>query len=175
MNQNDLDKKLLENISDLDNSFPQVKWNQEDLWEMVQVKQRRSKQIYWTKFSLLATTCIVAVGFFAYIQSTKNTERVTIRYSEEVEIGITKSFHPDEGSSNIRLLIEEQCLIKSAICQTAEFRDLKIQLDELNEQSEKIGNQLKFLGQDTHLLQAHSRIQRAMNQVERELLQIIKS
>ncbi len=175
MNQNDLDKKLLENISDLDNSFPQVKWNQEDLWEMVQVKQRRSKQIYWTKFSLLATTCIAAVGFFAYIQSTKNTERVTIRYSEEVEIGITKSFHPDEGSSNIRLLIEEQCLIKSAICQTAEFRDLKIQLDELNEQSEKIGNQLKFLGQDTHLLQAHSRIQRAMNQVEKELLQIIKS
>ncbi len=175
MNQDDLDKKLLETISDLDENFPQVKWNREDLWETVQIKQRRSKQLHWLKVSVLAATCISAAVYFAYIQTTKNTEHVTIRYSEEVEIGITKSFHPDEENSNIRLFIEEQCRVKSAVCQTAEFRDLKVQLDELNEQSEKIGNQLKFFGQDTHLIQAHSRIQRAMNQVEKELLQIIKS
>jgi hypothetical protein len=175
MNQDDLDKKLLETISDLDENFPQVKWNPDDLWETVQIKQRRSKQIHWLKVSVLAATCVSTVVFFAYIQSTKNTEHVTIRYSEEAEIEITKKIHPDEENSNIRLFIEKQCRMKSAVCQTAEFRDLKVQLDELNEQSEKIGNQLKFFGQDAHLIQAHSRIQRAMNQVEKELLQIIKS
>jgi hypothetical protein len=175
MNQDDLDKKLLETVSDLDKNFPQVKWNPDDLWETVQIKQRRLKQMHWLKVSVLAATCISAAVFFAYIQSTKNTEHITIRYSEEVEIDIPKKFHPDQENSNIRLFIEEHCRVKSAVCQTAEFRDLKGQLDELSEQSEKIGNQLKFFGQDAHLIQAHSRVQRAMNQVEKELLEIIKS
>ena len=175
MDQDDFDINARVNISKLDKSFPDVSWNESDLWATLQSKQRRAKQVYWIRLSSSMAACIVMILSIAYLRSSKNDEHVTIRYTEETTTIAKISIDLIRENSNISILIEEQCRTKYSICQTTEFRDLKAQLEELDDQSKKLTQQLNLFGDDPLLSKAHGKIERTRSQVEKELLQMIQS
>ena len=175
MDQEDFDINARVNISKLDKSFPDVSWNESDLWATLPSKQRRAKQAYWIRLSSSMAACIVMIFFITYLQSSKNDEHVTIRYTDETATLAKISIDSIKENSKISILIEEQCRTKSSICQTIEFRELKAQLEELDEQFEKLNQQLNLFGEDLLLIKAHGKIERTRNQVEKELLQMIQS
>ena len=175
MNEKEFDKAVRKKIIPLDNQSPGLSWSQDDLLYAILAKQKSQKQILWYKISggLAAAMMLITMGI--YFKENFQSEHISIRRWEETKSPDTISFAYIKPVVDFQQVLDKRCKEETLICQTDKFKDLKKQLDELEDHSEELELQLNRFGNDPALVKARMKIHRVKKEVENELLEMIGS
>ena len=181
-------EKELDNDNKLKNVIDQLpKYSpDEKLWEKIDEKLELNTRIISiykhenrrvVSFLKIAATVLVLIsigGITAKILSTNaNENKEQIVYSEEIIETNTISVDESSVSENKKLtaFINQACQAMPDVCGKPEFADLKNQLQDLQNEQEKLKKSIKKNSDNTELLKYQLEIENEIGDVSKQLIQ----
>ncbi|GAB3329384.1 hypothetical protein GCM10027299_32660 [Larkinella ripae] len=150
-----------------------------DAWE--QLAGRLEKPVVrplWrssVRWGAAAAVAVLVGGVWLVWQPVSN-EKVTIAYATEtVEAETLGAEKPglSVADRKAEIFIEEQCGQQTVVCQKPEIKELKQQLDQLNNRKANLEEELAVFGNDPGLVQAQIKIENERAEVTKELVRIL--
>lgn len=162
------------------NQLPEVDIDSNGLWsalekELGDQKSEKERRLIpsWSYFSAIAATVVLLIIFlWNKSESTTNTE---LKYSFEL-INVSTIDPPviSELEDQAITFINNSCKMQLEVCSTAEFIALKIQLDELNLEIEKLNKEFA-INNDPYIMKAHVKVENIRAEVTKKLINILVS
>ena len=168
--------KIKSKVEELNGEFPNLTWGEEDLWERVSSQlDSKERQSPGNKWYAIAAALILLISASIYILiGTLNQESVT--YAVAVETIVSEEEYIDNDLDVLTLsFIRESCLKDLQVCNTEEFKELKIQLDETSFEIDNLNEMIAKYGDTPDLVKSKIKIENFRSEIMRQLVQIITS
>lgn len=164
--------KIREKISLLDNSFPLKQYDKEEIWEGIEgrIKKGKVRHIFIRYSSIAASILILA---FFLLKAINGDPEI---YTQTQEV-VTQSY--DEPSDDTAIeaeaieFIQNSCLAHQSICESEEFKTLRMELDQLDEEIDQLNEMISQYGKDELLIKSKIKIENHKSEVTRKLVQIL--
>lgn len=169
----------------LQRAIPEMQLHEPDaaFWDKIEKQLEPAKEAkhfrlnqYYQYFAAAAASVVVLITSIYFLKN-QAQEKVKIAYSEEViseEQVFTKESQSEDNTPGIRF-IQEHCSIQPEICANPEVKELKSQLEQLEEENKKIKHQIEIFGADPMLIRNQIKIENLKAECTKELIQIIIS
>lgn len=168
---------IKQKVASLEDSFPQLSWDENELWEKIdsgsEVKKTKRFSFQYLNYGI-AASFVLALVLVNYFLSKDTSETLTYDVSSIV-------MTPNEDMPAINIdqetmaFIDENCVNGLAACSTSEFKELKSQLDEATHEIDNINDMISRYGDSPSLVKSKVKIENFRSQVMRQLVQIITS
>lgn len=162
------EKEIRKQVSELDNSYPAGLPPQEVLWESIQSSRRRSRvrklQIRW---SMAATVALLVMAGLGVLQPWAPGRE----QAHDVELLSLLSDIP--GGSSAYDYIYQVCNTRSGQCKSEQFLALQSELRQSSLQLEEIEKQISLFGPDQHLVNARTRVEKHQHRIIKTIVQSI--
>lgn len=144
-------------------------------WNAIEAGLAREKKQSTVSFSLSIAASILVL--FLVIEYTRllisSEEKISYRQETTNELsGGGLSNNDTLYENEILSMLERKCQVKTAVCNTEEFYQLKFQLDELDKKEEEIQTELQRYGQAPSVLKALMKIRIMKVDVLKKLLKL---
>ncbi|MFD1144809.1 hypothetical protein ACFQ4C_27010 [Larkinella insperata] len=152
-----------------------------DAWEQIvgqlETENTTVRSLWARSFRWLAAAAVITLMFgIWWLGQSGSDEKITIAYATETveaEPGSEPEPLTPAADQKAERFIQEQCAEQTVVCQKPEVKELKHQLDELNNRKAGLEEQLAVFGEDPVLVQAQIKIENERAEVTKELVRIL--
>ncbi len=166
------DHIIRKKIQSLDTSHPKLGWDEDEPWNSVLEKltTRRRRQGYWYVAASIALVALFVVRLLMPSQP-------GITYVVSIENGFEDVSVEHDAQINKEAMdfIQSACLQEIKICETAEFVELKKQLDEVEKELAELDTMILRYGTDPSFVNSKMKIENFRSEIMFQLVQVIMS
>ncbi|AQG81518.1 hypothetical protein [Spirosoma montaniterrae] len=185
----DTDERLARAVGDLPLFAPQA-----DLWERIDAELNneagrvvvhpateakrwplfRNVQPLWA--GMAAAACVVLVGIWLFWRPT-NSANERIEYAVETSTNWSGASAETATDADRRAeeFITQQCAEQALVCNRPEVHELRVQLDELKTEAQRLDNERQIFGDDPALVRAQVKLENQRAEVTKELITRLRS
>ena len=166
-------KTIADKIFSLDDTAPEMSWNQEDLWEHIERKVSRKRKIAYTMYAAACMGLLICLSLIVYYF---NNDAFTIEHS--VEVGDLKSNEaPDlhDLESSTLEFIKASCKADIEVCKSEEFMALTNELNLLRDEMNYLEDMIATYGEDPSFVKSKIQIENLKSEIMGKMVQMILS
>lgn len=173
----DFDKALTRTVPLLPEFEPAAKMRQQVEEKLILEKrvQKPGKVISLIRYAAGIAACIslIVIGWLSFPKN--HTDDATISYSQEnsYEEPVINTSGANAKHNQALDFISASCESKLEICQSPEFKELKLQLDALEKEITDLKKAQELYGQDPELTKVQIKIENLKSKLTKALIQLI--
>lgn len=123
-----------------------------------------------------AAACVVLVGAWLFWQpANSGTERIEYAVEAGVDESVPHTLSESGADRRAEEFIRQQCEEQALACQRPEVHDLRVQLDELKIEEQRLEHERATFGDDPALVRAQVKLENQRAEVTKALITILRS